>query len=1049
MPTGFFELLLGRTSVEIPLPEGLGAGAAPQVILCDGRLRVEAGGNLAVQGQANIAFASFPYLGTLLPDETTPLSAAVRYDNATGLTVEVAPGSRLELGIDLPTLDAGGNGQIALGRISGRISRVGLQLPKDQQPVLKVVLSLTLPAGLNQILGGHEIFETSKPISATVSVGPGASVTLGDALGEAPSQVTSPLKAIAQPLTWDGTDVKGRLDLGGAGALQIRVPKLAFGEGVFAAHGGFELDPDRPLGVPLWPLKSALGHLIGAAVDGLPDYLPLQDISALDENDELTVGKLVKALNTLIPQGAGPESWLRQAIAELQAALAPIERFAQHLPERLKQYLRASPFHPGQKFDLDITVSPAGSLDVRIECKPALRLLVPTPSTLIGIELGEFSLGLILGGALLKLKVDACIDTFDLVSLGLLLAAAVAGDEAERLKPWLPDLSRMQNTLVASELLALIEYESVVPIPIPLLAKDLGFKFVGIGGLEMAAGVSCHLQRDGILDILETARELFRFITTDAPLSQDDAQGLQLMVGVGPTYLQLPQLIGGQVVGSKSAPLVPEENAVGYAFRLLNALKGFSLAELVRGVPLARRVQAFEVALGPATASGGVAVTTADEFQDGFARSDVAPHDQLYALSQDRAAAERLLAPIRAATAPAAGATQRSGVVALAAGACSFGGVLSLQAQSAAALIGASAFAGVFRLDGAIAGLSLDLSGSAHFDLQHLREQGAIGVAGSAVLKLKEDVVCRGDITISGAGIAFGGDFDAGTALVPTLADVLHVTGKFNATLSKTGFRLGLDATGNAHVKLLGVSGAAQHFELTSRGLTARLTAQLTARSANVSSCDLTLGIPDFQQPETYSITGSVKGQFTADAALQALSALKNAYRNALNNAHAALDRKIAHTPYSQPINLAELEAERAVIQALQAGETWSRAIETAIASVIGAYATTVTGIAKWLTPAGVARTVAARLGVFGGLAQCSPAQWAACVTVTELRLTATVGRPAVVFDVYGSWWASGTKAPQKLAAVRADMQVLDPYAIMKQLVAGIVQKVVPTGRGS
>jgi hypothetical protein len=1043
VPKAFFELLVGRSSLDVPLPQGLSEGPAPQVILCDGRLRLDLDSHdLLVEGQVDVAFAGFPYLGTLLPSEETPLCATVQFAAASGLTLKVEPGSTLELGLDLPTLDAG-NKQIALGRITGRIGGVGLKLPRSLQPTLDVVFSVKLPAGLNQILGGYEIFETEKPVSATVSLGVvadnlGASVTLADALAKAPSQVTSPLKAIAQPLTWDGTDVSGRLDLGGAGAIRVRVPRLAFGDGAFVAHGGFELDADSPPRLPLWPLKSALGHLIGAAADGLPDYLPLQDLSVLDEHDRLNVAKLVDALNALIPQGK--EGWLPGVTAKLKGVLEDAAKasdsFARHLPERLKAYLRASPFRPGLKFDLDIEASPAGSLDVRIACEPPLRLLVPTPSMLLGLELGEFSLGPILGGTLLKLRVDARIDSFDLISLALLLPVATAGDKAASLEAWLPDLSRMQNTLIASELLALVEYESAgIPIPIPLLAKDLGFRFVGVGGLEMAAGVSCHLQRDGIADILETVRKLFRFITTDYLLTQDDGPGLQLMVGVDATYLQLPKLVGEQVFGSKT-PLVPERDAVAYAFQLLNALKRFSLAELICGIPLSHRVKTFDITLGPAEVHGSAAVTTTDELRAGFARSDIEPNDPLCLLSQDKAGAERLIGLILAATAPVSGEPQRSGAVVLAAGECRFGGALSLEAQSAAALIGASAFAAAFRLRerAAIAGLSLDLSGCAQFDLEHLREEGAIGVAGRAVLKLGEHVVCEGGIALSGAGIAFSGDFDVGTALVPHLQDLLHVSGGFNASFSKTGFHLRLDAAQNARLSLLGVSGAAQQFALTAAGLVARLTEQLP----NVGSCELVLRIADFRNAATYGITGSISGQFSASATVAALNGLRNAYRRSLSDAHAALDREIANTSYWHPVALAELEAQQAVIQALQTGAAWSPAIETAISYVVGRYATTVVNIATLLTPAGLALAVLGRLGVFGRLAQWSPAQWAACVTVTELRLAATAGKPAVVFDAYGTWW--GGSRPEKLVEVPADMPVLRPEKIIEQLAAGIVK---------
>jgi hypothetical protein len=159
-----------------------------------------------------------------------------------------------------------------------------------------------------------------------------------------------------------------------------------------------------------------------------------------------------------------------------------------------------------------------------------------------------------------------------------------------------------------------------------------------------------------------------------------------------------------------------------------------------------------------------------------------------------------------------------------------------------------------------------------------------------------------------------------------------------------------------------------------------------------------------------------------------------------LSAAHAALDQEIARTSDWHLVALAQLAAERAVIQELQVGQAWADALEHAISYVIGSYAKVVINALTWLTPAGLAIMVLRRLGVFGKLAQWSPGEWAACVTVTELRLAATVGADTVVFDVYGSWWGSRAQAPQKLVEAQANMPALDPYSMMEPIVEDIVK---------
>lgn len=523
-------------------------------------------------------------------------------------SVELAVDGAIEtIQFVIPKVDIPSLGGLVLGTAEIDISTLDITLGQNIE--LSAILGVGLPSQLNNLFGVKkdnngqlsptvEVFRTfdpQDPEHSTVQLQLGITTA-----GIKVTPKTSFIKAIAivnenGKSSWHG-------DFGEYGAISVNVPEFTYSaeSSAFAASGGFSMDKDKPLALPLSPIKHLLDACkLSGAAKMLPDALPLTNVKINANN---LVDQLVEMLDSLLKKIGGG-----QLSDDARKVLDTIAKNFKHLPSSFIEYLDVQ---IPQGFNFDIAVTPEGAVrfDASVEGDTPIKLLLPgfmgIFPVLNGITLRSISFGEIAGGSLFLLKMDADIDQFDLATL----AAALA----------IPDNSVLPNTTDLHRRLKLNDLYMVLPtelpIPIPLFYKNVGIEYLGLEGLTLQAHAQFPLPKPS-LKALGALLSDFKQFFSDSNYRLDPQKPPQ---GLNPEFfslhqnsLQLPKYLGGKMLAPQKDPTI---DYAGIA-SLLNGMKFLTINDVIQAIPLSDRIGDVDAAFGPISANFGWLVTTPDEFK--------------------------------------------------------------------------------------------------------------------------------------------------------------------------------------------------------------------------------------------------------------------------------------------------------------------------------------------------------------------------------------------------------------------------------------------------
>ncbi len=577
----------------------------------------EAGGDWSFEASVTAACPVFHQalpanVRALFPEQIT---ARFKADN-TAVTLS-ADRILNPIDVPLPDLDVGGQSPIPLGIL--RLDASNLAIRIDKEITLSTDFGLGLPQGLNNIFGvkkgvtppeaSVELFNTfdpQDPDSTTLRF----ELSVGTAGLKVVPQ-SSPIKAVE--LAQRGGKTWWDIDLGDFGAATVQVPELSFdaASSSFQASGGFEIT--RPLSLPLTPIKAVLTAFgLQPAADLLPDRLPLEDLSLLDENDDFKADEMIALLDAGLP-GDLPR--------ELKDAITVFGYFVNKLPDRFRNYLNV---RVPESFFFDVAITPDGSLRLDVGVKEGgqpVKLLLPTLQGLEGIELHGISVGTLLGNNLILVRADLRIDEFDLITL----AGSLLLPDDEQFP--LPRSQDLQRRLIIDNLVVIVIPHTQVPIPVPLFYDELGIEYWGLEGVQLQAHVKFPQPQLDLKAFGKALADFVRFLSDREALLDPEALGkMDVRFALGRTYLQLPEYLGDEVLGHKGADL--EVKAYATIANVLNFLKTLTPNRLIQAIPVEHRVGTVTVGLGPMSASATWLMTTPDEFRQAAYRQLSLARDQ-------------------------------------------------------------------------------------------------------------------------------------------------------------------------------------------------------------------------------------------------------------------------------------------------------------------------------------------------------------------------------------------------------------------------------------
>jgi hypothetical protein len=431
-----------------------------------------------------------------------------------------------------PTVDLGrGDADWSDARLT--IRKVAISLGKDLQCSADMVIEL--PPEIDNLFGvgdhgrpNFKLFNHRLDFDIAAGLKKGLSFTLN-----------TPVFNIGEVKEDNGKSWL-HLDFGQFG--EVRMAPLEFsidGATNFKANGEFERV--RDLKIPMQWLKDALQGDLELLADAIPASIPLNGVNLLNDRDELDVSGFADMLAALATEaGVTPALPKTQVVRLFEDVAQPFER----LPDAFREYLR---FEIPSYFKFDLAVTPSTGLgikaDIRTKDDEPLKFLMPTAVGFNGVTLRHLSIGEVLSGSLIITEFDVVIDNFDMVTLASILALPV--DQVALL----PDSKKVHRRFVADDLLMLIVYETIIPIPIPLFFDRLGFETLGLEGLGMGMMWKFPQPRPSFVDLAAVFRDMWAFFSTkEGRLTEDvlDRHNLGLKFRIDPGYAQLPKYLGGR-----------------------------------------------------------------------------------------------------------------------------------------------------------------------------------------------------------------------------------------------------------------------------------------------------------------------------------------------------------------------------------------------------------------------------------------------------------------------------------------------------------------------
>jgi len=679
------------------------------------------------------------------------------------------------LGIELPDIGIDGGKTIPVGQLFFSVSNLQVTIGKDVD--VSADFGVGFPQGLNAIFGTrgngspqHNVFKCCKNkddlnsyINLQISAGTGGICAV---LGN------SPFEGIE--LTKDEKDKKTvwwTIDMGEIGAFRFMMPTLSYDPkaGGFAAKGAFEIT--RPLAIPFAPVRSLLNDIgLDALASALPDSYPLQELQVIDDDFNFKAEELTGLIKEVIHD--------KEITDAIEAVVTEIGRNIDKLPDRFRRYLNIS---IPEKLYFDITVSTEGSVKFDISVKDAqpIKVLYPVLSpplvSLEGIELRGLSFGLCLGGAAALVKADFRLDEFDLLTLG----ASLILPEDHSLP--IPNPHDFQRTLIVDNLTMLIILATEIPIPIPIFYDELGVEYLGVEGVGLQSHFKFPMPEVNLLQLGGVLLDFIAFVSeADARMKPETLEeNTQIHFNIGNNYLQLPEYLGGELLGYKGAEI--KIKTFDILAHVMNAIKFSSINELIQAAPIDQRVGTRTVNFGPLGFGAQWLFTTPDEFRRGDYTSIglESPDSLLKLITSGIKKAE----PDKPGTADPE-VSEEEGVVLFLSGNCELGSWASLESSFGLAASSGSGFKTAFQLKGNISNiLDTEIAGAVAVADPDYEE--TFRLAGHTHLYILNRRVFEGNLQLSDKSFFIEGEL----ALFPK-ASQLQVNGSLKGALSEDTFNL-------------------------------------------------------------------------------------------------------------------------------------------------------------------------------------------------------------------------------------------------------------------
>lgn len=352
--------------------------------------------------------------------------------------------------------------------------------------------------------------------------------------------------------------------------LEKPVFELNTDKGGFKASGGFIIKKDPA--IPLDLLKRLLEYAnLKDAADLLPQELP---IPFSNPPKFIVDGKLNVKLIEDFFLGSLPQLMID--------ALEEIASLVDKLPEAFLDYMNVE---IPKELHFKIYITADGGIDISLSAKPnGIKMLLITPPSpfITGIRLREFSFGEILSGQLFKLRIDADIDSFDILTL----AASVISDEKSQY--YIGNPKNYRSKIELHNILVLIFYQAGFPIPIPLFCDKVGIDYYGIGDFSLKTSFGLPEPSFNIKEIGGMLNDLIKFVSKpEFHLDpQKKYEDFDIKLILGPNYIKTGNMLGRRLIGQEAELTISLYETVAY---ILNGIKFFDLESFIRSIDIKYR----------------------------------------------------------------------------------------------------------------------------------------------------------------------------------------------------------------------------------------------------------------------------------------------------------------------------------------------------------------------------------------------------------------------------------------------------------------------------
>ncbi|MFT4553371.1 MAG: hypothetical protein ACI9S8_002009 [Chlamydiales bacterium] len=469
-----------------------------------------------------------------------------------------------------------------LGESYFGVDKVGLSIGKECS--IYCDFSVGLPAQINEFLGITEVEVNGKKgikllrsftkdnlgtgedaglVKGSLSVG---TAGISGSLKQSPFVTTNLHKllglsdkvpGIVETDGWfeiDFTEPEKQRKAEDLGKIFIEKPTLSFDfkKGSFSTTGGFKIDAERGVKLPLFFMKDLFRNLnLQDLAKLVPAAIPVRSIDFIDSKGELNVQGFKEYYNEM---GIEDKTVANALWPVLELVKKEVSTELTKLPSRFRDYLSIN-IPDGLTYGLHITPEGSFSLVINTEGDP-LQMILPQVPMLMGIRLRKLGLGTSFGGAALNMELDCELDMFNMLQMvgTQLIDPSIF---PENMAPSHKDWNKMQTTWFVEDLYMLIVIATQIPIPIPLFYKRLEVVSKDISGFESNMAVSLPKPTLGLLGILKELIALKSFFTDKNALLPVPQSPLQLKgqeapastennltFNAGPFYLRLPKFFG-------------------------------------------------------------------------------------------------------------------------------------------------------------------------------------------------------------------------------------------------------------------------------------------------------------------------------------------------------------------------------------------------------------------------------------------------------------------------------------------------------------------------